>query len=806
MDKINHTKDLLPTPGNSPGPSRSRAQRQTPGPISTRFNYDVEGFLGGPNITVKEDNGYLRPINENDFRRSPSSDASTVHKVEDLGFSAAAATFDFESIKKDGLCALQRLREEREAHFNTSNSPKTARFESTLRKRFEESLEVSKPAAGEYLPLDMFRNIFNPASIMLLLDERFPSPSKHELMKRFQNIISQDAKKTRTRILGVLVAMEGLDHLEEFVTEDIWDKDLPFKQSRESTPNSKSSILDGWNRNDRVLFYEYQRVFFVPFFDIHEKGLCSYELDRETRLPWVSIEPKSTGGTGLVYQVEIHPSHHNFSKSGSTDNPKFALKEIDASEQRAYRKELHALEKTCAHAQTENHLIKLLLTFQHGNTFYLLFEWANGNLQQFWDTNPYIQRTPSNELWAAQQCLGLARAVSRIHGLSSWHEVRRKKNGLNSIGSQYEDKSEWGRHGDIKPENILWFEQHGTCRRHLVISDLGLARYHTEFSKSLVPRAMIDGITWGYRAPEVDFREPISSKYDIFSLGCVFLEFCIWYLRGAQDVGIFGLEREDQDEPEFDDVRKDQFFCMKGDGNTIKDACLKECVQKRLSQLKEGTNFTRGLASVIEDRMLRCNPSERSKIDLIRVDLQHLVDTLKNSPIDEQNSQDFAQLSANPGLSTLLDTKNTLRKFPSHLTLDSHEETSSMEGHDTSGARSSRSEQALLENNGHDDSHSDYDDMPIEPMTDAAEPAARSKLLQAEVQEVSGVQTSHSMAEPQTTKESAEHPTTQNHSIGFGDGKVEANRRSTTTRFRHARTRSKQWVRDTWSDVKGVWK
>lgn len=313
---MNDTRGFLPTPENSLGPSRSRAQRQPPGPISTRFNYDVEGFPGGPNITVKEDNGYLRPMNESDFRKSPSSDASTVHKVEDLGFSAAAATLDFESMKEDGLRALKGLLREREILCDIPNSPKTAWVESTLREMFEKSLKVSKPAAGEYLPLDMFRNIFNPASIMLLLGEIFSFASESELLDKFQAIISLKRKKTRTQILGILVSMERLGHLEEFINGDIWDNDLPFKESRESTLNPKSSILDGWSRNDRLLFYENQKVFFVPFFDMHENGLCSYELDRGTRLPWVSIEPKSSGGTGLVHQVEIHPSHHNFSKPG----------------------------------------------------------------------------------------------------------------------------------------------------------------------------------------------------------------------------------------------------------------------------------------------------------------------------------------------------------------------------------------------------------------------------------------------------------------------------------------------------------
>jgi serine/threonine protein kinase len=246
------------------------------------------------------------------------------------------------------------------------------------------------------------------------------------------------------------------------------------------------------------------------------------------------------------------------------------------------------LEKTCAHVQKEKHLIKLLLTFQHGKTFYLLFEWADGNLQEFWDLNSSIQITKATELWAAQQCLGLAKAISRIHGLSSWHdqERKRKRKRSNSIESQKEDAAEWGRHGDIKPANILWFEDYGDCRKHLVISDLGLARYHTEFSKSLVPRALLDGITWGYRAPEIDFGSPISPKYDIFSLGCVFLEFCIWYLRGSEEVAIFGLQRDDEDEPELDDVRKDQFFSITSGCNSITGACLKQCVQEVRSPSK----------------------------------------------------------------------------------------------------------------------------------------------------------------------------------------------------------------------------
>jgi serine/threonine protein kinase len=100
----------------------------------------------------------------------------------------------------------------------------------------------------------------------------------------------------------------------------------------------------------------------------------------------------------------------------------FALKAIEAGDHKAYREELAALEKTCAQVHKEKHLIKLLLTFRHGEKFYLLFEWADGNLGEFWRTHQNRPSTSLGERWAAKQCLGLARAVSRIHGLTTWQK------------------------------------------------------------------------------------------------------------------------------------------------------------------------------------------------------------------------------------------------------------------------------------------------------------------------------------------------------------------------------------------------
>lgn len=275
----------------------------------------------------------------------------------------------------------------------------------------------------------------------------------------------------------------------------------------------------------------------------------------------------------------------------------FALKAIEAGDQKAYREELSALEKTCAQIQKEKHLIKLLLTFRHGDKFYLLFEWADGDLGEFWKrysskpTANLDDRQASEHLddrWAAEQCLGLSRAVSRIHGLTTWQKNDRSS----SHGSLGQAERDWGRHGDIKPENILWFKKHGTDRNLLVISDLGLTRYHSQTSKSFVPRSHLDGCSWAYRPPELDIDEKISQKYDIWSLGCVFLEFCVWYLQGDNEVGIFFLERQDEDIPTYERVKVDKFFNIETSKDGQRTPHVKEAVEKVRPPKKKRIYYT----------------------------------------------------------------------------------------------------------------------------------------------------------------------------------------------------------------------
>lgn len=114
----------------------------------------------------------------------------------------------------------------------------------------------------------------------------------------------------------------------------------------------------------------------------------------------------------------------------------------------------------------------------------------------------------------------------------------------------------YGRHGDLKPENILWFKPYNHQSRFgvLKISDFGLTRFHRTRSKSHFESVAVSPT---YRPPEYDIAQMVSQSYDIWTLGCVLLEFITWYLRGWEGVEGFSKERTTDDNKE---IPEDVFF------------------------------------------------------------------------------------------------------------------------------------------------------------------------------------------------------------------------------------------------------
>lgn len=179
------------------------------------------------------------------------------------------------------------------------------------------------------------------------------------------------------------------------------------------------------------------------------------------------------------------------------------------------RYHFHQEEKTLSAIQNIDHphLVKPIASYQYHNheEGCFLFPWAErGNLKEFWKTEKTGPLKDSSTMaWMLKQMCGLSEALGILH-----------ENGRS--------------HGDIKPENILLFEE-GDYNGTLRIADVGLAKFHPEATERRILLRDITKTMTGttrYLSPEFVRENQIPRVFDVWSLGCVFIEFLIWTLHG----------------------------------------------------------------------------------------------------------------------------------------------------------------------------------------------------------------------------------------------------------------------------------
>jgi serine/threonine protein kinase len=164
------------------------------------------------------------------------------------------------------------------------------------------------------------------------------------------------------------------------------------------------------------------------------------------------------------------------------------------------------------HIRGLNHrnIIQRIAAIKRGKEHYFMFEWADGgSLRDFWKDNPRPNLDSGFIKEIVIQLRELADALHELHN--------------------YEGSF---RHGDLKPENILRFKD-ATRVGVLKIADMGSVRHHTDLSYTRYG-------TVRYEPPEVvthrTSEESSSRLYDIWSMGCITLEFIVWLLYGYHDL------------------------------------------------------------------------------------------------------------------------------------------------------------------------------------------------------------------------------------------------------------------------------
>lgn len=260
------------------------------------------------------------------------------------------------------------------------------------------------------------------------------------------------------------------------------------------------------------------------------------------------------------------------------------MKSLHSRERSTFNQEVDILKKFSN--ERHPHLISLLATYERSHKFYLIFPFAEANLNSYWQkvhSSPCINKGTVS--WAAEQCKGIANGVVHIHA----YESSRSESHLQ------EPRKLLGHHGDIKPDNVLWFssparaageEAAAHSQNHqggmLKLTDFGLAGLDT---RRTVSRDIGEiAVSRDYCAPEFDVDgdyKPGRQK-DMWALGCVYLEFITWLVGGWQLVNEFRTERKMMD-PEWERMETSTFFMLQkvpGSKNGREQAVIKPKVTK----------------------------------------------------------------------------------------------------------------------------------------------------------------------------------------------------------------------------------
>jgi serine/threonine protein kinase len=262
------------------------------------------------------------------------------------------------------------------------------------------------------------------------------------------------------------------------------------------------------------------------------------------------------------------------------------------------------------------HIVKLLATFRINKRYHLVFPLASKNLRTYWQDNPDPRWDREEVLWAFRQMLGITSAIYTIHNFM--------------VAPAAFPKTLYGSHGDIKPENILYFDEMDGNDRVLQVTDFGLGQFRRRHSRFNVdPRTVTSTPT--YEPPEMALSSPVSRAYDIWSLGCVFLEFITWILGGHKMLEEFSAARVAVGDDGF--LCDDKFYTVSQSMSGTPIAFVRPRVLSWIEHLlehKKCSKAVQDLLGLIRDDLLVIDAKKRVSSLFLLSRLQKLVERAEN--------------------------------------------------------------------------------------------------------------------------------------------------------------------------------
>ena len=258
-----------------------------------------------------------------------------------------------------------------------------------------------------------------------------------------------------------------------------------------------------------------------------------------------------------------------------------------------------------------SHIIKLLATFEYKGRYSMILPLAEKNLRQFWaHTNP----SSVESCWYLGQIGGLGAALAYLH---------------NDLLTQ-DSRPLSCCHLDIKPENILVFQSDSGAETIWKISDFG-SSYLQESRKDLPPHPGHGT----YEPPECQLDLPQSQAYDIWSLGCTFLECVAWLMKGSDAIDAFAEDRLNDMEVSGNTFKGDYFFTLELDKSFEPlRATTRHAVLQWIRDLERDPNCSEAISallSLIKNGLLQVDQSRRLKASYLSQRLELIYDTEKRS-------------------------------------------------------------------------------------------------------------------------------------------------------------------------------
>ncbi|KAL2822811.1 kinase-like domain-containing protein [Aspergillus cavernicola] len=466
----------------------------------------------------------------------------------------------------------------------------------TALKRLQECLKSSRVPSS----IDKRQTFVPESSLLRLVIENLKEILREESIVDAERVepTAQLISQRAVKLFAILVDIKKERHITQFLDEGIHDDNLPFMRPTMFKKSASTLLtkqgesmrtLKDWDSQSTYNFETKQYRVLSPIFRTGEH----YELHTLDILPFIepdtesNYKPFRAGGYGEVTQELIHPDHHAFGDPSER-------KELVVADKRMFHDTDFEPERTVYRALGKSkhpHVIDLLFTYRKGDRqrggsiCHLVFPWADGNLKDYWEKYPMPSLSPQFLLWWLKQMVGIA------SGLAFFHKFTDAK-----IGNP-----RYGRHGDIKAQNILWFEGLDVLK----IADLGLASIRGIDSRSNVDPNTVT-VSPTYSPPDVERRCQISRKWDIWSLGCLYVEAITHLLLGCEAIEQFSEQR--LRDSEFPELRTDPFYSS--DYESVRPAVF--AWVDRLRRDSRCSTMMYDMLGLIMNEMIVIQPENRS--------------------------------------------------------------------------------------------------------------------------------------------------------------------------------------------------